>query len=468
MAQQKPQKTESLLLKGTIIFAMTVLLLIPSIMIQGLIKERKDRRDEAVQNIDAKWSYAQTLSGPVLTVPYVKTVTEKGGKLTFEEHVLNITPESLDYKVVLKPEEKYYGIYRTIVYNSVIQISGKFGKQKDNSTDTYKYNWNQAYLKFGMSDLRGISEEITFRVNGSDYGVVSTGVTDDALGRVLMVMVNDYDINSDGTFSSTINMRGSGSINFIPMGQNTKVFVEGDWGAPGFIGNYSPESNIDDKNNHFNATWNVLRYNRSIPDSWTDDNIEVDYSYDYNRKYSSSYSDYARVNNWSFGVTLIDEVDLYQQNMRSAKYAILFIALTFIVFFMVEVITRKRIHPLQYLLVGIALIVFYSLLLSISEQLGFGLAYLISSVAVIGMITGYAGSIFRNRRQTIVLAIILVLLYAFLYTILQLKDTALLVGSIGLFVILAVIMYFSRHINWYNPDRRTIEGQEELPEKTQE
>ena len=153
----------------------------------------------------------------------------------------------------------------------------------------------------------------------------------------------------------------------------------------------------------------------------------------------------------SFGVNLVDPVNHYQQNMRSAKYAIMFIALTFVVFFFVEILTGKRIHPIQYLLVGLALILFYSLLLSISEQINFGIAYLIASIATIGLITAYTYSIFRNRIQTGALTGMLCLLYIFLYVVLQLEDVALLIGSIGLFVILGTIMYFSRKINWYKP-----------------
>jgi inner membrane protein len=152
----------------------------------------------------------------------------------------------------------------------------------------------------------------------------------------------------------------------------------------------------------------------------------------------------------------VETVDHYQQNMRSAKYAIMFIALTFVVFFFVEILTKKKIHPIQYLLVGIALILFYSLLLSISEQLNFAVAYLIASIATIGLITLYTHSIFKNEAQTGILTFVLCLLYIFLYVILQLEDVALLIGSIGLFIILAIIMYFSRKINWYK--------QEEFPD----
>lgn len=207
--------------------------------------------------------------------------------------------------------------------------------------------------------------------------------------------------------------------------------MAGAWKSPSFIGNFSPEHTITDEG--FEASWSILRFNRNIPDMWTDNYVDSFYDS-------------------SFGVNLVDPVDHYQQNMRSAKYAIMFIALTFVVFFFVEILTRTRIHPIQYLLVGIALILFYSLLLSISEQINFAAAYLIASVAIIGLITAYTHSIFKNKTQTGALALFLFILYLFLYVILQLEDVALLIGSIGLFIILAVIMYFSRKINWYKQE----------------
>jgi inner membrane protein len=209
--------------------------------------------------------------------------------------------------------------------------------------------------------------------------------------------------------------------------------MNGAWKSPGFIGSFTPQYSLNDKG--FTATWEILHYNRNIPETWTDHQLKS-------------------VAETSFGVNLVDTLDQYQQNMRSAKYALMFIALTFVVFFFVEILTKKKIHPIQYLLVGIALILFYSLLLSISEQLNFGAAYLIASIATIGLIVVYAHTIFKNRLQTGILAAFLSILYIFLYVVLQLEDSALLIGSIGLFIILGFIMYFSRKINWYKPEEQ--------------
>ena len=222
-------------------------------------------------------------------------------------------------------------------------------------------------------------------------------------------------------------LNGSSSINFIPIGQNTHVTLSGDWNSPSFIGSFSPESSIENKK--FNATWNILSFNREIPELWSDSNV-------------------ADIGATSFGVNLIEPVDHYQQNMRSAKYALMFIALTFIVFFFVEIFTKKPIQFFQYVLVGVALILFYSLLLSLSEQIGFGWAYFSASLATILMIAIYFYSLIKQKLATTILGGIMIILYAFLYIILQVEDYALLFGSIFLFVILGVIMFVSNRINF--------------------
>lgn len=435
--KQKVKFSRSYTFKGLIIAVMTLFLIIPSAMIQGLISERQGTRNEAVRKIDAKWSYAQTIGGPVLSVPFTQTVSDKDKEPVEIEKTLNITPEILNVDTKLFPEERYYGIYKTILYKSVIEISGEFAAVSGDIIPGSVPDWSRAFIKLGVSDMRGISENISFRLNGRSYEVEMGGYSDPLINEALVVALANLELNEKLEFKCILELKGSGSINFLPIGRTTTVAVSGAWTAPGFVGNYTPEYTLDDSG--FGAAWQVLRFNRNIPDMWV--NNEINTSRDI-----------------SFGVSLIDTVDVYQQNMRSAKYALMFIVLTFVLFFFVEVFTGKRIHPIQYLLVGVALILFYTLLLSISEPLGFGWAYLISSVATIALITGYASSIFRKGKPTIIMAVLLALLYSFLYIILQLEDVALLAGSIGLFVILGIIMYFSRKINWYGEEKPGIEN----------
>lgn len=428
---------QSITFKALVIGFLTIILLIPGIMIQDLIRERQDRSVETIEKINAKWSNAQTICGPVLTIPYTTTQVDANNKTVLQEHTISITPENLNIDTQLFPEERYYGIYKTILYKSEIDLSGNFDKINYQKTDNSTIHWEQAYLTIGVSDLRGITENISFTLDNKQYPVEAAGNYDRLMGKILVVSLNNADTLLTGqplNFNCKLKLNGSSNINFIPIGKTSKVHVAGTWKSPGFIGNFSPEHTITE--NGFDANWSVLRFNRSIPETWIDNQVET-------------------FEDASFGVNLIDPVNHYQQNMRSAKYAFMFIALTFVVFFFVEILTKKRIHPIQYLLVGIALILFYSLLLSISEQINFGIAYLIASIATIGLITVYTHSIFKNKMQTGGLAAMLCMLYIFLYVVLQLEDIALLIGSVGLFIILGIIMFFSRKINWYRQEEET-------------
>lgn len=414
--------------KAIIIAGLTLLLLIPNVMIQNLIRERKDRSNETIEKINDKWSHAQTLCAPILSIPYTTSHTNENEKIVYEHHTLHITPENLHVKATLFPEERHYGIYKTILYKSEIQISGTFEKINFTNTDQTLFHWDKAYIRLGFSDLRGVTNNIRFHLGEEDYAAKAGISNDRFIGKELIVPISEITslpVENARQFICAVHLNGSSNINFIPIGKTTKVDISGAWKSPGYIGNFSPEHTLDEQG--FSATWNILQFNRSIPEMWTDNNIE---------SFSDSY----------FGVSLVNTVDHYQQNMRSAKYAILFIGLTFVIFFFVEIFTRRRIHPMQYLLVGLALILFYSLLLSISEQLNFALAYLMASAATIGLITLYTKSIFKSWKQTGILTFTLCLLYTFLYVILQLEDIALLIGSIGLFLILAIIMYCSRKI----------------------
>ena len=411
----------SLTFKVMVIGVMALLMLIPNAMIQNLISERQFRSAETIRKINAQWSDPQTLCAPLLCIPY-ETIYEKQKV----QHLLYITPENLNVKVNLYPEKRHFGIYHTILYRSDISIFGSFSKTDRDKFSTLNLQWHKAYLAVGISDLRGVSN-VDFSIQNKKYDM-ETNANKLVLEKALIIQLDDELLVQNAfDFKCEINLNGSSSINFVPVGKTTQVEVCGKWNAPGFMGAFSPEHNITKED--FSARWNVLYFNRDIPESWKDEKV---------REY--------QLENTSFGVNLVEQVDHYQQNMRSSKYAFMFIALTFVVFLFVETLTKKKIHPFQYLLVSIAIILFYSLLLSISEQINFQIAYLIASSATILLITTYSHTIFKKISQTLVLFFILCGLYLFLFVTLQLEDMALLIGSVGLFLILAVVMYFSRKI----------------------
>lgn len=450
METSKRKFTQSLTFKGITIVLLMLILLIPGAMIQDLITERQERSRETIEKINDKWSRSQTLCAPLLLVPYTTTKLDKDKKPYYEEHTLYITPKELKVNASLTPEERHYGIYKAILYKSDIHFSGSFANLSTLKIDNSVLHFDKAQIAIGITDLRGVTQTADFKIGDklmetsvgvvklfsvpenvvvdevSKYGSRDSYSYDTTIsGKTLIVNVKDINLTDSLTFDCSMKLNGSSAINFIPIGQHTVVTVNGQWQSPSFIGSFSPESTIDNK--QFTASWNILSFNREIPETWSDDTV-------------------TNLGDNYFGVNLIETVDHYQQNMRSAKYALMFIALTFIVFFFVEIFTKKSIQFFQYVLVGIALILFYSLLLSLSEQIGFAWAYLVASAATILLTTVYFYSLIKQKPPTFILAGIMIILYAFLYIILQIEDFALLFGSIFLFVVLGVIMFLSNKI----------------------
>jgi inner membrane protein len=280
--------------------------------------------------------------------------------------------------------------------------------------------------------MRGINKEINMQFGGKSYEL-NPGIPVKDIVASGVSCKPEITGNKEFEFSFTLDINGSQSLNFLPVGKNTNVSLHSSWSNPSFSGSYLPD-NREIGPDGFSADWNILHLNRNYPQQWT----------------GSSYS----IGESAFGLNLLFPVDQYQKSNRAVKYAIMFIALTFISFFFSETLRKIRIHPMQYLLVGFALIIFFSLLISLSEYVGFGYAYLISGSMIVAMITLYYYSLVKNIRATAIISLIMVTLYLFLFTILQLQDYSLIMGSIGLFVILAVVMFLSRKIDWYAPLNR--------------
>ena len=421
----------AVMIKVAAIGFLTLILLIPMAMIQELVMERRARQKEATNEISSKWGYEQRLTGPILVVPYKTFEYDKDTKKTIEiGHLAYFLPEELKVNGTLTPEIRNRGIFDVAVYSSNLKVEGYFKSPKIETAESIQIDWNGAFLTIGISDLRGIKEAINFKWNNKDM-VCEPGVKISHLVKSGVTVNNPLQQNTEVgeyRFSFNIALNGSRSVSFVPVGRETNVHIESPWGNPSFEGAFLPFDRTITESN-FNASWKVLELNRNYPQKWIDSDLNLDES--------------------AFGVALLLPVEAYQITERSMKYAILFIALTFTVFFFVEVMRKLRVHPIQYVLVGFGLVLFYLLLLSLSEQMSFGLAYIIASLGILVMITSYAHSIFKNNRLTAILAGILVLLYGFLYILLQLQDYALLMGSVGLFIILATVMYLSRKINWY-------------------
>lgn len=418
--------------KMIIVSGMAILLLIPSLLIQDIIRERIALSQNVKNELYAQWGGRQVIAGPVLNVPFL--VTEEGEKnqgINQRHGVAHFLPETLKTGGVLYPEIRKRGIYEVVVYEGKLKLKGSFAQPDVSQLDLQnaQYNWSSAYFTVGVSDMRGIKNMMELVINGQKCKV-EPGVADtDLFQSGITVKANSIDLKQAMNFELDLDINGSEDLSIEPLGKTSEVTMKSDWSQPSFTGGFLP-ANRQVTAKGFTAEWQVTHLNRNFPQQWTD------------RKFNTHEA--------KLGVELLIPIDHYQKSMRSVKYAILFIALNFIIFIFMEIKSKTRIHPFQYSLVAFALLIFYSLLTSIGEHIGFNLAYLISAVAVTLLISWYTFTMLRTIRMVAWITLLQTGLYLFLFTILQLQDYALLAGSVGLFVILSIIMRASQQIKWYS------------------
>jgi len=426
------QFVNSYSVKMIIVSGLAILLMIPAFLIQDIVRERIALSENVKNELYAQWGGKQVVAGPVLNVPFTFQEQKDNNSGVVERHgIAHFLPETLKTDGTLKPEIRYRGIYKVVVYESQLKMKGSFAQPDVTQLDmpNAQYNWEAAYFTMGVSDMRGIKNLPELVVN-SQKCIVEPGVADNDLFQSgITIKANSLDLKKSFNFEIDLVLNGSEDLSVEALGKTSEVAMKSVWSEPSFTGGFLPVNREITKNG-FSAQWLVTHLNRNFPQQWI------------GQKYNT--------HDASLGVELLIPVDHYQKIMRSVKYAILFIALNFIVFLFIEIKNKTRIHPFQYSLVAFALLIFYVLLTSISEQIGFNSAFLISAVAVTSLISWYAYSILRNLRSMIWVILLQSGLYVFLFTILQLQDYALLVGSIGLFVILAIIMRASQQIKWYS------------------
>jgi inner membrane protein len=420
--QQKLQSlSESLTLKMLIIGFMTLLLLIPLSMIKEIIEEREETAQKVEKEISNQWGNPQILTGPIISIPVVVLSELTNGEQQLTRKWLHVMPKQLTIKGNVNPEVRYRGIYKNVVYDSHLDIEGNFGEIDLPGESIQQIEWQGAHLTMGISDNRGIRGDVKIEWMGNTLAPESGTVTKDIFtsGFSAKTPLTQENVKEEKSFKITIDLNGSQSISFVPIGQNSSVTLSSAWKDPGFIGAYLPQKrNIDE--NGFMAEWHITHLNRNFPQQWIGKQFSTD--------------------EYQLGVNLFLPVNHYQKSLRSAKYGILFIALTVLIFLFIELTKKKRIHLFHYLLVGLALVLFFSVLTALSEQLGFNIAYLLASAVIIAMVTFYTHAILANRKQTIWVSSILVVLYAFLFVLLQLNEYAFLAGNIGLLIALAAIM----------------------------
>lgn len=449
---------ESITVKLVSIGFLVLILLIPSSWIQDLMQERQSRAESVMQEISAKWSGNQTLSGPILVIPYkVKKKIDHGKEgVEIQEYIEKffLLPQTLDIKGDINPTVLHRGIFDAAVYSSTLNVSASFEKpdlQSFKIADDMVL-WKDAHMIFSITDLRGISENPQFTVGGlakesepsnalgvsvkkfirdstSPYLVPSSDAqTDFSTSGIVAKLgwLSGADFN--GNTAVKINLKGSTRLFFTPTGKTTTVQLSGPWGSPSFDGEFLPVSRELSETN-FSAKWKVLHYNRPFAQAWTEADTQLSGA--------------------EFGVKLVIPVDQYQKSIRTSKYGHLVIILTFVALFLVEITKKIRIHPFQYILIAAALIIYYTLLLSFSEQVGYNMAYAISSIATVILICLYSFSFLNSKSLVALFTSLLLVFYGFIFVIVLQQDLSLLLGSIGLFIIVGALMYFARKVNWY-------------------
>ena len=426
--------TGTITFKFILIGIISLILLIPASWVKHLILERQSRSREVFNEISSVWGGNQSIKGPVLTIPFKTYYKNTEGKVFEEIKKAHFLPEKLSLQGDLSPEIRYRSIFKIVVYNANAEINGVF-KHPDFSElgiDDKNVLWDKAFFTLGITDMKGIKKEVSVNWNDNNLKVFPGSKSPEIISSGFHTKINDLNTGEEEfRFNIRLDLNGTGTFLVYPTGKNTEVALKSTWSDPGFTGSFLPyEREISEDG--FSAKWKITHLNRNFPQQWT------------GKEFSVSGSD--------FGVELINPVDHYQQSFRSVKYAMMFICMTFLIFLLIEILQRKKMHPVQYVLTGIALIVFYSLLVSLSEHFGFKTAYLISSMSVIGLISYYIQANFHKVKLTVLTTTSLIALYMFLYIILRMQDYALLFGSIGIFVVLTMFMVLTRRVNWYKEE----------------
>jgi inner membrane protein len=416
---------------------LALLLQIPIAMIGGLVAERQERRQAAVTEVSSKWGNVQSIIGPVLIVPYTYRSTEtsaSGLQITRTETRNAIfLPDQVRVRGSIDAELRHRGIFSIPVYKVGLTLEGEFTRPSfaELGLEPAGVAWERAQLAIGISDARAIQQETAVTWNGKPVSFLpGTGAFTDG-GTGIHAVVGLANGGQRAQFSFPLSLNGSLGVYLTPFAQNTIVELQSNYGHPSFQGNWLPvERSVSDA--AFRAKWSIPFLGRNYPQAWK---AEVGM-----RK---------EIDGSRFGVELVNPVDHYRMAERSVKYAGLFILLTFATLWLIEVLAGVRVHPIQYLLLGGALCLFYLLELSLSEHLGFPLAYTVASFSVVALVAGYSVVVLHHIRRALFVIAVVSLLYAYLYILLMNEDYALLIGSVGLFLILAAIMYATRRVDWY-------------------
>ena len=470
------------------IFLLTMVMSWAVMYINSLISERQYRQEEVKQQIASSSAGAQTIVGPVLSIPYIEeyseTVTENKVKKVEKrkvEYVVYALPENLELSGGFTNEYKSLGIYKALMYQLGGNIKGTFKFDADFKItpqhEDGKITLLPAYVSLGISDTRGINGKPELTLNnqtyefeqGSNLAALGNGIHAD-LGKLEVVAAKNL------TFEFKLNLRGMENFNFTPIADNNKIALQSSWQHPHFNGSYLPAHKITPAG--FEAKWAVSSLSSSnqtsllnmLEQRWNEKSAVAAAT-----NAATTATDVTRAASYpaaaqnvqvgaleSLSIGFVEPINVYSQSDRATKYGLLFIGLTFAGFFIFEILKRLRIHPAQYTLVGLAMALFYLLLISLSEHISFALSYLIASFACVSLLGYYLTYVLKSKSHGFMFAGLLTALYGALYGILASEDNALLMGSLLVFGLLAVTMIITRKVDWYqissNPAKSTHEA----------
>jgi inner membrane protein len=439
------------------ILILVLVLLIPLNMISSILEDRLKRRNEAVNEITSTWGKEQVIMGPVLVVPYryyFKSWKEEtvNGRVQRSE-VTNsaiasayFLPATLAIDGDILPNKLHRGIYEAVVFSGKLKVSGQFVPLDFETlkVDPKEIQWQDAAVFLSITDLRGTRETLHLKLDSSTVQLVPGSKLDGFPCGVYGRVAGLEKMSGNIPFDVELTFNGSSGISFAPAGVQNTVTIRSPWPDPSFNGAFLPADRQISPDG-FTAKWQVSYYGRNYPQQWTDQN---------NGGFSSN-----AINASLFGVAFITPVDFYRSVERSIKYGALFIVLIFTAFFLFEILAALKVHVIQYTLVGAALCLFYLGLLSLSEFIVFGKAYLLAAGAATVMIALYSHAILKSGVRSLAIAGELAGIYGFLYVILQLQDYSLLFGTIGLFIALGAVMYATRNTDWYGKAGEGTEAQ---------
>jgi len=422
-----------------------LLLMIPLLMIGGLVSERQQQRDRVLQDIARSSSYRQQITGPILVQPYTKQVREwkthaKTGERYLDEREvrgrLYFLPERFELNGQVSTELRARGLYKARLYRSDNQVSGQFKlpARLGLGDELGLYRLEAPFLSVGISDIRGIGNALQLRLNGATLDF-APGSGDERFGAGVHVPLPALDSQGGQrlAFAFDLKLQGTEQLSVTPVGRESRVELRSDWPHPSFVGEYLP-SQREVSHAGFSAQWQTSFFATNLEEALQDCVAKERCNDLFGR---------------TFGVSFVDPVDQYLKTDRAIKYALLFIALTFAVFFLFEVLKRMAVHPVQYGLVGLSLALFYLLLLSLSEHLDFALAYGLSAMACVSLIGFYVSHVLRSALRGAAFGLLLTVLYGVLYGLLSAEDYALLMGSVLVFGVLAAVMVLTRKLDWY-------------------